>query len=108
MNLKNKFKYDDALDVVGVHGFGGTWGALATGLFATVSVNADGADGLFYGNPGQLWIQFVTVVATWAFCFLGTLVILAVVNAFVKVRPSEEEETRGLDLSQHSETGYQY
>jgi len=107
VNMKNIFKYDDALDVVGVHGLGGTWGALATGLFATKAVNEAGNDGLFFGNPEQLWIQFVSVVATWAFCFVGTLVILAVVNAIVKVRVPEEDENKGLDISQHGETGYQ-
>ena len=107
VNIKHMFKYDDALDVVGVHGFGGTWGALATGLFATKTVNDAGADGLLYGNPEQLWIQFVSVVATWVFCFVGTMVILAVINAIVKVRVSEEDEVKGLDVSQHGETGYQ-
>ncbi|MFZ5426888.1 MAG: ammonium transporter [Thermodesulfobacteriota bacterium] len=107
VNMKHMFKYDDALDVVGVHGLGGTWGALATGLFATKAVNEVGNDGLFYGNAGLLWSQFVSVVATWAFCFIGTLVILAVVNAIVKVRVSEEDENKGLDVSQHGETGYQ-
>ncbi len=59
-SLKPKFGYDDSLDVVGVHGVGGTWGALATGLFASKAVNAAGNDGLFFGNPGQLWTQFVS------------------------------------------------
>jgi Amt family ammonium transporter len=107
VNIKHVFKYDDALDVVGVHGLGGTWGALATGLFATKVVNPDGGDGLLFGNPGQLWIQFVSVVATWVFCFVGTMVILYVVNMFVKVRVSESDEDKGLDVSQHGETGYQ-
>jgi Amt family ammonium transporter len=110
VNIKNIFRYDDALDVVGVHGLGGTWGALATGIFATTGVNpaeTGGGDGLLYGNPGQLWIQFVSVVATWVFCFVGTLVILYVVNMFVKVRVSESDEDKGLDVSQHGETGYQ-
>ncbi|WP_243360539.1 ammonium transporter [Fundidesulfovibrio terrae] len=107
VNIKHIFKYDDALDVVGVHGLGGTWGALATGLFATKAVNPDGGDGLLFGNPEQLWIQFVSVVATWVFCFVGTMVILAVVNAIVKVRVSDEDEVKGLDVSQHGETGYQ-
>jgi Amt family ammonium transporter len=107
VNMKHMFKYDDALDVVGVHGLGGTWGALATGLFASKAVNDAGADGLFFGNPEQLWIQFVSVVATWAFCFVGTMVILTVVNAIVKVRVCEEDEDKGLDVSQHGETGYQ-
>ena len=60
-NFKSKLGYDDSLDVVGVHGVGGTWGALATGLFASKAVNEAGGDGLFYGNPGQLWIQIVAV-----------------------------------------------
>ena len=107
VNMKHIFKYDDALDVVGVHGLGGTWGALATGLFATKAVNEVGNDGLLYGNPGLLWSQFISVVATWVFCFVGTLVILYIVNAIIKVRVNEEDENKGLDVSQHGETGYQ-
>ncbi|MBW1735818.1 MAG: ammonium transporter, partial [Deltaproteobacteria bacterium] len=74
--LKSKLGYDDSLDVVGIHGLGGTWGALATGLFASTKVNTDGANGLFFGNPGQLWSQVVSVVATMAFAFTVTYVIL--------------------------------
>jgi len=74
--LKSVLKYDDSLDVVGIHGLGGTFGALATGLFASKAVNELGANGLFYGNPGQLWIQFVSVVATWGFCFVMSLILL--------------------------------
>jgi Amt family ammonium transporter len=105
-NLKSKLGYDDSLDVVGVHGVGGTWGALATGLFATTSVNAAGGDGLFFGNPGQLWTQVVAVAATFALAIVGTWVILKVVDALVGLRVSEEDEVVGLDLSQHSETAY--
>jgi Amt family ammonium transporter len=105
-NLKSKLGYDDSLDVVGVHGVGGTWGALATGLFATTSVNAAGGDGLFFGNPGQLWTQVVAVAATFALAIVGTWVILKVVDALVGLRVSEEDEVIGLDLSQHSETAY--
>lgn len=105
-NLKSRFGYDDSLDVVGVHGVGGTWGALATGLFASKAINAAGSDGLFFGNPWQLWIQFVTVVATWIFAFAGTMIVLAIVRALVGLRVSEEEERMGLDLSQHNESGY--
>jgi Amt family ammonium transporter len=101
--LKGKLGYDDSLDVVGVHGVGGTWGAIATGLFASINK----ASGLFYGNPSQLWIQLASVAATWAFCFVASLVLLKVVDATVGLRASEEEEERGLDLSQHNETGYQ-
>jgi ammonium transporter, Amt family len=105
-NFKSKLGYDDSLDVVGVHGVGGTWGALATGLFASKVVNDGGADGLFYGNPGQLWTQIVAIVATYALAIVGTLIILKVVDAVVGLRVSEEDEVSGLDLSQHSETAY--
>jgi len=103
--LKTKFKYDDALDVVGIHGLGGTFGALATGVFAVESVG--GTNGLLYGNPGQLWIQFVSVVATWGYCFVVSLILFKVVDAMMGLRTSPEEEVSGLDVSQHSEAGYQ-
>jgi Amt family ammonium transporter len=105
-NLKAKLGYDDSLDVVGVHGVGGTWGALATGLFATKLVNEAGGDGLFYGNPKQLWIQLLAVVVTWVLGFVMTAVILKVLDAIMGLRVSEEDELAGLDLSQHSETAY--
>ena len=105
-NLKSKFGYDDSLDVVGVHGVGGTWGALATGLFASKAINAAGNDGFFFGNPGQLWIQFVAVAATWIFAAVGTLIILGILKALMGLRVSEEEEQLGLDLSQHDEQSY--
>ena len=105
-NLKSKFGYDDSLDVVGVHGVGGTWGALATGLFASKAINAAGNDGFFFGNPGQLWTQLVAVVVTWVFAAVGTLIILCVLKAVMGLRVSEEEEQMGLDLSQHDEKGY--
>ena len=105
-NLKAKLGYDDSLDVVGVHGVGGTWGALATGLFASKAVNAAGNNGLFFGNPGQLWVQIVAVVATWIFAFVGTMIILSILKALMGLRVAEEEERMGLDLSQHNERGY--
>lgn len=105
-NLKSKLGYDDSLDVVGVHGIGGTWGALATGLFASKAINAAGNDGLFFGNPGQLWIQFVAVAGTWTLAFVGTLIILYILKALMGLRVSEDEEQMGLDLSQHNEKGY--
>jgi ammonium transporter, Amt family len=105
-NLKAKLGYDDSLDVVGVHGVGGTWGALATGLWASKAINEGGNDGLFYGNPGQLWIQIVAVVATYVLAIVMTAVILKVVDAVVGLRVTDEEEAIGLDLSQHSETAY--
>jgi Amt family ammonium transporter len=105
-NLKSRFGYDDSLDVVGVHGVGGTWGALATGLFATKLVNEAGADGLFHGNPAQLVWQIVGVLATWVFAFVGSVVLLKVVDGTIGLRVSEDQEFLGLDLSQHSETAY--
>lgn len=105
-NLKAKLGYDDSLDVVGVHGVGGTWGAIATGLFATTSVNPAGADGLLYGNPVQLWNQIVGILATWALAFIATWIILQVLDAIMGLRVTEEDEVSGLDLTQHSETAY--
>ncbi|HEX5814448.1 MAG TPA: ammonium transporter [Methylomirabilota bacterium] len=105
-NFKSRLGYDDSLDVVGVHGVGGTWGALATGLFASKAVNEAGGDGLFFGNPGQLWTQIVAVAATVAMAVVLTYVILKVVDALVGLRVSDEDEMAGLDLSQHSETAY--
>lgn len=106
--LKSKLGYDDSLDVVGIHGIGGTWGALATGLFASTAVNPDGANGLFFGHPAQLWLQFVSVVATMVFAFVMTLIILKIVDALVGLRVTEEEEERGLDISLHNEAGYSF
>ncbi|HEX6438266.1 MAG TPA: ammonium transporter [Candidatus Binatia bacterium] len=105
-NLKAALGYDDSLDVVGVHGIGGTWGALATGLFASKAINPAGNDGLFYGNPAQFGVQAVTVVATIAFALLMTFIILAILKATMGLRVSEEEERMGLDLTQHNERGY--
>jgi Amt family ammonium transporter len=106
--LKAKLGYDDSLDVVGIHGVGGTWGALATGLFASTVVNPDGANGLFLGNPGQLWIQFLSIVVTCLFAFAMTFVILKVLDLIMGLKVSEEEEVRGLDVTQHSEAGYSF
>jgi Amt family ammonium transporter len=104
--MKGRFGYDDSLDVVGVHGIGGTWGALATGLFASKAVNADGRDGLFLGDAGTLGIQLIAIVATWIFAALVTFIILKILNATMGLRLSTEDEQMGLDMSQHSEAGY--
>ena len=106
-SLKPKFGYDDSLDVVGVHGVGGTWGALATGLFASKAINAAGNDGLFFGNPGQLWVQLVSVVFTLVLAMVGTLIILSIVKALMGLRVADDEERMGLDLSQHDERAYE-
>ena len=108
IQLKNRLmKVDDALDVWACHGIGGTWGAIATGLFATVAINAGGANGLFYGNPKQLRVQLVAVAASWIFSAGGTFVILKIVDLLVGLRVEEHEEVLGLDASQHGETAYQ-
>jgi Amt family ammonium transporter len=105
-NLKSRLGYDDSLDVVGVHAVGGTWGALATGLFATKMVNDAGGNGLFYGDPKQLWVQVMAVLVTWTLGLVMTTVILKVLDAIMGLRVSEQDELAGLDLSQHSETAY--
>jgi Amt family ammonium transporter len=104
--VKNRFGYDDALDVFGVHGIGGTWGALATGLFASKAVNPGGNDGLFFGNPGQMIPQILAVSATWILAIVGTFIVLKVVDIVMGLRLAKEEEVTGLDLSQHNESAY--
>jgi len=106
-SLKPKFGYDDSLDVVGVHGVGGTWGALATGLFASKAINAAGNDGFFFGNPSQLWTQLISVVVTIAFAMIVTAIILSILKATMGLRVSDEEERMGLDLTQHNERAYE-
>jgi ammonium transporter, Amt family len=103
---KGPLGYDDSFDVVGVHGVGGAWGAIATGLFASKAVNAAGSDGLFFGNAGQLWPQIVAIVVTMIFSFVMSLVILAIIKAIVGLRVTEEEEMAGVDTACHGETGY--
>ena len=104
--VKTKFGYDDSLDAFGVHGIGGIWGALATGLWATKAVNPAGNNGLFYGNPGLFLIQLKAVVVTIVYSFIVSWVLLKLVDAFMGLRVSEDEERIGLDLTQHRESGY--
>jgi len=106
-NLKVRLGYDDSLDVVGVHCVGGTTGALLTGVFASKLVNPAGADGLFFGNPAQLGIQFVAVAVSLVYSFVGAFILLKIVDALVGLRVVEEDEVAGLDLSQHGETAYE-
>jgi Amt family ammonium transporter len=104
--MKSRFGYDDSLDVVGVHGVGGTWGALATGLFASAAVNSAGADGLFLGNAALLGKQVVSILATWLYAGIGTWILLKILDSSMGLRVSDEDEQMGLDLSQHNEAGY--
>ncbi len=106
--VKSKFGYDDSLDAFGVHGVGGTWGAIATGLFASKAVNPAGADGLFYGNAGQVTTQLIGVGASWAFAIVATFVIVKIIGMFMTLRASEEQEVMGLDITEHGERGYAY
>jgi len=104
--IKPRLGYDDSLDAFGVHGIGGIWGALATGLWATRTVNPAGADGLFYGNPNLFLVQLGAVLATVIFSALGSLILLKLVDKLVGLRVDEGEERIGLDLTQHMEVGY--
>ena len=105
-NWKTQIGYDDALDVVGVHGVGGTWGAIATGIFATVAVNSDGANGWWYGNASQMIVQLKAIGATYALCGFGTFLILGILNSVIGLRVDDEDEQAGLDLTLHAESAY--
>lgn len=102
--VKPKMGYDDSLDAFGVHGVGGMWGAIATGIWAVKSVN--GVDGLLAGNPGQLFIQLKAVLITVVFSAVGTYILLKVVDKVMGLRATDHSERIGLDLSDHRETGY--
>ncbi len=106
--LKEKFGYDDSLDVFGVHGVGGTWGALATGIFCSSAVNPAAADGLLFGHPAQLGKQLIGVLAGYALAAVGTFVILHVIKAITPLRVTPDEEVSGLDLALHGEVAYNF
>jgi ammonium transporter, Amt family len=105
--LRLRSRVDDALDVFAVHGVGGAFGALATGVFATVAVNAAGVDGVLAGNPGQLVTQAIAVAVVAVYSAVATSLILVVVNLVVPIRVPSEAEEAGLDLAQHGEVAYQ-
>ena len=98
--------YDDSLDVFGMHGVGGTWGMIATGLFASTEINASGSDGLFYGYPYQFFAQVVAAIAAWLVAGVMTWVLVKALAMFMTPRVDEEAERMGLDLHQHGEKGY--
>jgi Amt family ammonium transporter len=106
MRLRLKRGLDESLDVWACHGMGGTWGALATGLFATKLVNPAGADGLFYGNPAQFLIQAIAVVAAMVFAFAVTFGLAKLLNRLMGLRVTDNEEEVGLDISEHGERAY--
>ncbi|WP_319523027.1 ammonium transporter [uncultured Desulfosarcina sp.] len=105
--IKQKVGYDDALDAFGVHGMCGIWGALATGLFANPTIT-EGAAGLFYGNPGQLWTQIISIIATAVFTAVGTLIVVFVTKTITGgLRVDGDEEIQGLDNALHGERGFE-
>ncbi len=105
--LKHKMGYDDSLDAFGVHGICGIWGALATGLFANPSIT-QGAAGLFYGNPGQLWIQVKSIIATALFTGIGTVIVVYITKAITGgIRVEKEAEAMGLDNALHGERAFE-
>ena len=106
IRFRQRRNLDESLDVWACHGMGGTWGALATGLFASKAVNALGADGLFYGNPSQFVVQLLTVVITIVVAFGVTFVVAKVLAKTIGLRVSEKEEEVGLDISEHGEQAY--
>lgn len=104
--VKAKLGYDDSLDAFGVHGVGGIWGAIATGLWATTAVNPDGANGLFYGETNLFFAQIISIGVAVIFAVVGSVVLYKVVNAIYSLRADETEEISGLDLVEHGERGY--
>ena len=106
VSLKSKFNYDDSLDVVGIHGVGGILGSLLVGVFASVLINPDGTSGLIFGSWHLLWVQIVSTIASIAFSFCGTWIILSFLSKFTELRVTERQEMKGLDVTQHSENCY--
>src|SRR4051794_21307827 len=105
--LRERLRVDDALDVFAVHGVGGTFGAIATGVFATTAINASIKGGLIDGNPQQVLIQIVAVAAVIAYAVVATFIIMKVVGAILGIRVKADEEEMGLDMSVHGEVAYQ-
>ncbi len=106
IRLKEKFRYDDSLDTVGVHGVGGSWGAIATGLFASKLINSSGSNGLFNGNASLLGAQALALAVAIVYAFVVTWLILKALDKVMGLRISAEDESDGLDLAQHGESGY--
>ncbi len=102
----SRTQLDDSLDVFACHGISGIWGALATGLFASLTINTTGANGLLYGNPKQFAIQLLATTVVSVYAFLGSFIILKVVNKISAIRVTKDEELYGLDITQHGEEAY--
>jgi Amt family ammonium transporter len=109
LRLKSRFGFDDALDVVGVHGVGGTTGAILTGVFASLAINAAGANGLLAGGGFTLLgKQLIGVGATIAFSFTVSFIILKLLDRTIGIRVDADTESAGLDIGEHAETGYEF
>lgn len=106
LNAKTKFGYDDSLDAFGVHGVGGSLGTIMAGVFASVAINAGGANGLIFGNARQLAVQAGSVLLIAAYSFAVSMVLFKIIDATIGLRVNIDEEREGLDISQHGETGY--
>jgi len=106
--IKQKLGYDDSLDAFGIHGVGGTWGAIATGIWCSLDVNPAGANGLYYGSSDTLIAQLISIVAAYALAIIGTYIIYTVVNVFIPIRADEKEQTSGIDIVEHGESAYNY
>jgi Amt family ammonium transporter len=106
VNLKNRLGWDDALDVWGVHGVGGILGVFFLGLFATKTMNATGANGLFYGDPGFFFKEVIAVVGFAVYAFVFSYLALMVIDKFVPVKTTKAEESMGLDAALHGEEAY--
>ena len=106
--VKVKLGYDDSLDAFGIHGIGGTWGSIATGLWASTEVNPAGANGLFYGETHLLFAQVVSVVVAFALAIVGSFILYKIVTAFTTMHTDAAEETAGLDIIEHGERGYNH
>ena len=104
--MKIKRGVDDSLDIFACHGLGGIWGALATGIFASVAVNSAGAGGLIYGGGMTFLKQLVGIVAVGAYAFAATWILGKLVDITIGLRVGQREEAVGLDLSQHGERAY--
>jgi Amt family ammonium transporter len=102
--LRMTIRIDESLDAFACHGMGGFWGAIATGIFASKAINPAGANGLLFGNPGQLWIQIVAATTTAVFSFVVTIILAKIVDLIIGLRVKDTEELVGLDISQHAES----
>lgn len=106
--VKNKVGYDDSLDAFGIHGIGGTWGAIATGIWASTEVNEAGANGLYYGETDLFIAQILSIVVAYVLAIVGSYILFKVVSAVTEVRASEAVETTGMDVSEHGESAYNH